>query len=85
MLNVIKPLILLCFYLGFSNIFGQCTPAASDSCETANVLCSLDQVNGYKCKNTDISNQSGCKPLCPSGGVPNNTSWWAFVSGGGDI
>ncbi|MEO6692676.1 MAG: hypothetical protein ABIO44_10080, partial [Saprospiraceae bacterium] len=23
--------------------------------------------------------------LCPSGGVPNNTSWWAFVTQGGNV
>ncbi len=64
---------------------GQCTPPAVDACEDANVLCSLDEVNGYSCHNIDYSNPSGCSPLCPTGGGTHNTSWWAFVTNGGQV
>ncbi|MFN8281038.1 MAG: hypothetical protein U0V49_12240 [Saprospiraceae bacterium] len=64
---------------------GQCDPPAANSCDSANVLCSLDDVDGYTCKNTDIPNDAGCRPLCPTGGIPNNTSWWGFVTNGGNI
>ncbi len=69
----------------FNQVYSQCTPASADNCEDANVLCSLDEVNGYTCMNTDYSNPTGCSPLCPNGGGAHNTSWWAFVTGGGSV
>ncbi|MDQ3142203.1 MAG: gliding motility-associated C-terminal domain-containing protein [Bacteroidota bacterium] len=63
----------------------QCTPPSADECEQANVLCSLDEVNGYACANTTYSNPTGCTPLCPTGGAPHNTGWWAFVTDGGSV
>ncbi|HMZ40827.1 MAG TPA: hypothetical protein PK099_11050 [Saprospiraceae bacterium] len=71
--------------LQFSQLNAQCTPASADNCEDANVLCSLDEVNGYTCQNPDYSNPTGCTPLCPSGGGAHNTSWWAFVTNGGNV
>ncbi|MBK9717294.1 MAG: T9SS type A sorting domain-containing protein [Saprospiraceae bacterium] len=61
----------------------QCTPPSADNCEDANVLCSLDELNGYTCSNPNYSNPTGCSPLCPSGGGAHNTTWWAFVTEGG--
>ncbi|MBK9272564.1 MAG: gliding motility-associated C-terminal domain-containing protein [Saprospiraceae bacterium] len=63
----------------------QCTPPSADECEDASVLCSLSEVNGYCCQNTNYSNPTGCSPLCPSGGAPHNTGWWAFVTQGGAV
>ena len=63
----------------------SCTPASADRCEDSNVLCSLDEVNGYTCQNVDYSNPTACVgggTDCPNG-VPNNSSWWAFVTEGG--
>ncbi|NOT37256.1 MAG: T9SS type A sorting domain-containing protein [Saprospiraceae bacterium] len=81
-----KPLLFFFLsILSFEIVKGQCTPASADNCEDANVLCSLDEVNGYTCSNIDYSNPTGCSPLCPSGGVLNNTSWWAFVTEGGNV
>ncbi|MEO6189664.1 MAG: hypothetical protein ABIO44_04105, partial [Saprospiraceae bacterium] len=82
-----KLIFLFCTIISLSNsyIWSQCTPPSSDNCEDANVLCSLDEVNGYSCKNTDYSNPTGCIPLCPSGGTPQNTGWWAFVTNGGSV
>ncbi|MEO6691814.1 MAG: hypothetical protein ABIO44_05685, partial [Saprospiraceae bacterium] len=85
---MIRINILFIFFLNlcsFNLIQAQCAPASSESCELSNVICSLDELNGYSCKNTEKSNSTGCKPLCPSGGVPNNTSWWAFVTQGGNV
>ncbi|MCC6815670.1 MAG: hypothetical protein IT267_04605 [Saprospiraceae bacterium] len=68
------------------SLFAQdCVPPAANTCEKANILCSLESVSGYKCKNTDQPNDTACKPLCPSGGIANNISWWAFVTNGGNI
>ncbi len=66
-----------------TQISAQCTPPSADNCEDANVLCSLDEVNGYTCSNPNYSNPTGCSPLCPSGGGAHNTAWWAFVCDGG--
>ncbi|MCC6815420.1 MAG: T9SS type A sorting domain-containing protein [Saprospiraceae bacterium] len=63
----------------------QCVPPAADNCDETPVLCSLDGVNGYTCMNTDYSNPTGCSPLCPTGAVAHNTSWWAFVTDGGNV
>lgn len=63
----------------------QCVPPSTDNCEDANVLCSLSEVNGYSCQNPDYSNPTGCSPLCPTGGGAHNTSWWAFVTSGGNV
>jgi len=75
-----------------SGLLGQCVPPATDECSAANVLCSLDEVNGYSCQNTsDIHSDlypCGANLLCPSAGgayVPHNTSWWAFVTTGGNV
>lgn len=65
--------------------YSQCTPASADNCDEANVLCSLNELNDYTCSNTEYSNPTGCSPLCPSGGGAHNTSWWAFVTSGGNI
>ncbi len=65
--------------------FGQCSPSPSEACEDAEVLCSINDLNGYQCFNYNYSNPTGCTPLCPSGGTTNNTQWWAFVTGGGQV
>ncbi|MBL0262205.1 MAG: gliding motility-associated C-terminal domain-containing protein [Saprospiraceae bacterium] len=78
---------LACF--GSIPILAQCTPPAADNCADANVLCGLDEVNGYSCQNTlDIHSDlypCGAGSLCSSGGGPHNTSWWAFVTNGGSV
>ncbi|MEP7196828.1 MAG: T9SS type A sorting domain-containing protein [Saprospiraceae bacterium] len=80
-----KLLILFFITLCIGRLSAQCTPAATDNCEDANVLCSLNEVNGYTCSNPDYSNPTGCTPLCPTGGGAHNTSWWAFVTKGGNV
>lgn len=55
-------------------LLAQCTPPSADNCQDANVLCSLDEVNGYSCSNPNYSNPTGCSPLCPSGGGAHNTA-----------
>lgn len=68
-----------------SNAIAQCTPPWADNCEDANVLCSLDELNGYSCSSLKYSNPTGCSPICPQGGGPHNTAWWAFVCDGGQV
>lgn len=61
---------------------GQCTPAYADSCQSANVLCSFSELNGFCCYSTDYHNPTACVSMCD--GKPlnaANTGWWAFVSG----
>lgn len=85
MKSALKLCLGIIFCLILHSAHSQCNPPAANSCDSANVLCSLDDVNGYTCKNTEISNSAGCRPLCPGGGIPNNTSWWGFVTNGGNI
>lgn len=66
------------------NGFAQCTPPMSEFCEESNILCSLDELNGYTCNNPSTI-PSPCGPLCSQGGVGHNTSWWGFVTNGGNI
>jgi len=68
-----------------SKLNAQCEPPSADVCDSANVLCSLAEVNGYCCSNPNYNNPTGCNPLCPSGGRPHNTGWWAFVTTGGQM
>jgi len=56
----------------------------AEECDQSSVLCSLDELNGYACNNPSTI-PSPCGPLCSQGGVGHNTSWWAFVSKGGNI
>lgn len=76
--------IMLAFCSG-ANLFSQCIPAPALACEDAPVFCALSELNGYRCSNPQNANPSGPSPLCPEGGIPNNISWWAFVSGGGRV
>lgn len=62
-----------------------CDPPAADIPSNASVLCDIRLLNGYCCKNTDYSNPTGCSPLCPSGGGPHNTGWWAFAGRKGEF
>lgn len=62
----------------------QCTPNPAETCEQANVLCSLDELNGYACNNPGTV-PSHCSVLCSQGGVGHNTSWWGFVTQGGNV
>jgi len=56
----------------------------AEECEQSSVLCSLDELNGYACNNPSTI-PSPCIPLCSQGGVGHNTSWWGFVTNGGNI
>ncbi|HRI01455.1 MAG TPA: gliding motility-associated C-terminal domain-containing protein [Saprospiraceae bacterium] len=83
------PLLMLFIAAVQNSLTAQCTPPAVDNCADANVLCGLDEVNGYSCQNTsDIHSDlypCGAGSLCSSGGGPHNTSWWAFVTNGGSV
>ncbi len=64
---------------------GGCNPPGADDCESSNVLCSLDELDGYQCSNPDSDNPTGSTPLCLGVGKPHNTVWWAFIGGGNTI
>jgi hypothetical protein len=84
-----RILLLLCFlvYQTVSGTSQTCTPPSADNCDAANVLCSLDELNGFICQSVDYSNPTACLGAgtsCPNG-VPHNSSWWAFVTNGGFV
>ena len=93
MINIKFPLInkiifivviFLCF--GISNVNSQCVPASSDNCWSAEsqVLCTLNELNGYTCTTPSAYNPTACLP-CNGSGIPNNSQWWAFVAQGGSV
>ncbi|MGB3197392.1 MAG: hypothetical protein WBB17_06650, partial [Saprospiraceae bacterium] len=89
MKNIYSFVLFTLFLITFSiqGYTQSCTPASADNCADANVLCSLDEVNGYTCQNVDYSNPTACLGAgtsCPNG-VPHNSSWWAFVTNGGFV
>jgi hypothetical protein len=69
---------------GLQFLNAQCNPPMAETCQEAQVICSLDELNGYSCSNPS-SIPSQCVPLCSHGGAGNNTGWWAFVSQGGTV
>jgi hypothetical protein len=74
---------LLFISIEIQKVFSQCTPPMAEVCEDVQILCSLDELNGYACNNPSVI-PSPCSPLCSQGGVGHNTSWWGFVSSGGN-
>ncbi len=77
--------VFFCFTLWLfdnSKLLAQCSPPMAESCEEAQIICSIDELNGYTCNNPSTI-PSPCSPLCSQGGVGHNTSWLAFVSDGG--
>ncbi|MGB3132479.1 MAG: hypothetical protein WBB26_12425, partial [Saprospiraceae bacterium] len=78
----IALLLSLTFALLIDRIHSQCVPEAADACDGALVLCSLDELNGFRCTNSSLINPTACLP-CNGTGAPNNSSWWAFVAEGG--
>lgn len=77
-------LFLLSFFINSSQLMAQCTPTMSQVCDSVQVLCSLDELNGYTCNNSSLV-PGQCTPLCSQGGLVDNTSWWGFVSQGGSV
>lgn len=64
--------------------FTQCP--GSLECEGSQVLCSIDQLNGFTCSTPYTPNTSFPTPdLCRGVGVPHNLNWWAFVGSGGPL
>ncbi|MBK8448776.1 MAG: hypothetical protein IPL42_01620 [Saprospiraceae bacterium] len=80
--NLVFTALLLVIKLHFLQT--QCSPPMSEECNQVNVLCSLDELNGYACNNTSTV-PSHCGPLCSQGGIGENTSWWGFVTEGGNV
>lgn len=92
-INISNPIsngnlsILICLMLAWvpiDQVIAQCSPPMAETCEESSVLCSLDELNGYSCNNPSTI-PSQCTPLCSNGGNGENTSWWAFVTRGGDV
>jgi len=72
--------------LSASKLPAQCTDGSQNacSCETADVLCTIDELDGYTFEMDPFLHPSdGPSPLCPGPGcscVPNNPTWFAFVA-----
>lgn len=86
MKKLIKGIAALQLYLSvctpIQHAIAQCSLPLSETCMESSVFCSLNQLNGAFCTNGS-SVPSPCSPLCSQGGASNGTSWWGFVSQGG--
>lgn len=80
MKNIILIYLLLISCVESSLLSAQCPGA--ENCHDAYVFCSLDAMNGFSC-NTPSTTKGTCWPSCGSG-QPNNRTWWAFLSQGGN-
>ncbi len=80
----ISIILILLVFVEIEKLSAQCTPPMSQTCDSVQVICSLDELNGYTCSNTSLI-PSHCMPLCSQGGKGINTSWWGFVTQGGNV
>ncbi|MBP6185432.1 MAG: hypothetical protein KA479_10860 [Saprospiraceae bacterium] len=55
-------------------------PQASEACEDAPIFCNVMELNGYCMTMSSNVSYNGPSPLCPNGGAPHNTSWFAFYA-----
>ena len=73
-------LLLTLFFIGK----GQ-APDPALCCADAPILCEFNLLNGYTASTPQSVNVCGPSSLCPTGGVPNNMSWWGFVAGSNSV
>lgn len=64
------------------SLSAQCYPPPADKCQDAHTICSMQELDGFKCAVVSYSNPTACLP-CKGKGGPHNTSWWAFIAEGG--
>ena len=67
---------------------GQCETGSEPecTCETANILCSVVELDGYSNALADFQHPGdGPNPLCGGGTVPNNPNWFGFIAWCEDI
>jgi hypothetical protein len=55
-------------------------PPPSDACFDAPIFCNVMELNGYCMTMSAVQSGNGPSPLCPTGGAPHNTSWFAFYA-----
>lgn len=76
---VLFPFVLLCF-----NLNAQCPGVLS--CDSAQVFCNLNSLNGFRCATTSVANVTfPYQGLCFGAGTPQNLHWWAFVGNGSPL
>ncbi|MFZ1255382.1 MAG: hypothetical protein WAR77_03475 [Saprospiraceae bacterium] len=74
---------LIFLFLASQALMAQCSPPMSQTCSNANILCSLDEIDGLTCSSSSTI-PSSCSPICSQGGQSENTSWWGFLGNGGN-
>src|SRR5690554_6664398 len=74
--------LILCFYSG--NLFSQCSnnPPATDNCETAPIICSYDELDGYCFTLTQNFTYNYPQPYCinPPMSPLSYPNWIAFYA-----
>ncbi|MEP6794191.1 MAG: hypothetical protein ABJB16_07685, partial [Saprospiraceae bacterium] len=81
-----NPVFLLLFFIFYSQtIKAQCTNGTQPecACETAPVLCTIDELDGYTFSMTSFQHpDDGPSPICPGANMTqtNNPTWFAFTA-----
>ena len=83
MKKIIPITVFVLFALPF--LHAQCDPPFSLSCDSAEVLCALDQLQGMTCITPDHPNPSNINVSCTLFDTFENTQWWAFLGNGSSI
>ena len=85
MAKILAVLLLLLLLIRPGYIFAQCTNGNQPecACETAPVLCTVDELDGYQFSMTSFQHpQDGPSPICPGAFMSqsNNPTWFAFTA-----
>ncbi len=79
-----NAILFILLILGINKLNSQCTNGNQPECEceTAPVLCTVDELDGYMYSMDDYQHPwDGPEPLCPNTNtVPNNPTWFAFTA-----
>src|SRR5688572_15017521 len=81
-----RLIILLLILLPFNSfLFSQCTNGSQPecACETAPVLCTIDELDGYTYAMSSFQHpDDGPSPICPGANTTqtNNPTWFAFTA-----
>ncbi|NNE16500.1 MAG: hypothetical protein HKN51_16075 [Saprospiraceae bacterium] len=74
---------IMAFCLIQTCLFSQCDTGSEPECEceTADILCSINELDGYSFSMSDYQHpEDGPDPLCGGSWVPNNPTWFSFIA-----
>jgi gliding motility-associated-like protein len=83
-LNRVLAFVIFIFSVEIEQMKAQCNPAPGETCADAGFFCSLDEMNGYTCKNSSTT-EGNCQPRCAPCVFPwcppyPLRTWYSFLS-----